>query len=382
MSEPNTHFAPAGRVSITEARQAAGRVSTDPVVTMLLRAYGGLVAIVNEQRQILVVNEGLLSFLGIEDAGECLGLRPGEAVKCVHAADGPDGCGTGTFCRTCGAAIALVLAAEEDAPQTRECLLTARSDDGELAMELLVRAVPFRLDGERVIALLLQDIRAEKRRQALERIFFHDVRNTITGIVGISRHLALEAGNSETAESLRCLSTRLADEVEAQQILLAIEAGEYRDRKRRVKLSEVLQHLRDVFCYHTVSQDRTFGIEPVEGEDRLLSLDAALLERVLVNMVRNAFEATPEGGVVRLFARAGADGVSFRVWNEGCIPEEAAMRIFQRYFSTKGEPGRGLGTYSMKLLGEQYLGGSIRFTTSLEEGTEFVFSLPADVVAG
>ena len=52
------------------------------------------------------------------------------------------------------------------------------------------------------------------------------------------------------------------------------------------------------------------------------------------------------------------------------------MRIFQRYYSTKGEPGRGLGTYSMKLFGEQYLGGEVRFDTSESEGTVFSLRLP------
>ena len=51
------------------------------------------------------------------------------------------------------------------------------------------------------------------------------------------------------------------------------------------------------------------------------------------------------------------------------------MKIFQRSFSTKGE-GRGLGTYSMKLLTERYLGGRVSFTTSADEGTIFKVALP------
>lgn len=40
------------------------------------------------------------------------------------------------------------------------------------------------------------------------------------------------------------------------------------------------------------------------------------------------------------------------------------LRIFQRSFSTKGAKGRGLGTYSMKLFGETYLGGQVSFRSS------------------
>jgi sensor histidine kinase regulating citrate/malate metabolism len=64
------------------------------------------------------------------------------------------------------------------------------------------------------------------------------------------------------------------------------------------------------------------------------------------------------------------------VWNHQSIPEDIARRVFQRNFSTKEEAGRGVGTYSMKLLGEQILGGRVRFSTSPEEGTVFSFSLP------
>jgi sensor histidine kinase regulating citrate/malate metabolism len=55
-----------------------------------------------------------------------------------------------------------------------------------------------------------------------------------------------------------------------------------------------------------------------------------------------------------------------------------AKQIFQRSFTTKGELGRGVGTYSMRLLGGQYLGGHVHFTTSEEEGTEFSIRLPLE----
>jgi len=68
--------------------------------------------------------------------------------------------------------------------------------------------------------------------------------------------------------------------------------------------------------------------------------------------------------------------VSFHVWNQGEIPEGIALRVFQRYFSTKHGTGRGLGTYSMKLLGERYLGGRVVFTTEAAAGTTFRCNLP------
>ena len=62
--------------------------------------------------------------------------------------------------------------------------------------------------------------------------------------------------------------------------------------------------------------------------------------------------------------------------NGGVIPPEVQARIFQRSFSTKAARGRGLGTYSMKLLGERYLGGEVSFVSTPETGTVFSIRLP------
>ena len=68
--------------------------------------------------------------------------------------------------------------------------------------------------------------------------------------------------------------------------------------------------------------------------------------------------------------------VVFAVHNTEVMPEEVQLQVFQRSFSTKGQPGRGIGTYSMKLLGERYLGGKVSFTSQPSEGTTFRLAIP------
>jgi CheY-like chemotaxis protein len=58
------------------------------------------------------------------------------------------------------------------------------------------------------------------------------------------------------------------------------------------------------------------------------------------------------------------------------MPLAVQERIFLRSFSTKSRQGRGLGTYSMKLLGEQYLGGKVSFISNEQSGTVFHFDVP------
>ena len=97
---------------------------------------------------------------------------------------------------------------------------------------------------------------------------------------------------------------------------------------------------------------------------------------MLVNLVKNAVEACPEGQSVTVGCAPQEDKVRFTVHNPAFIPREVQLQIFQRSFTTKGA-GRGLGTYSVKLLTEQYLQGQVGFTSSPEQETVFFVTLPA-----
>ena len=101
-----------------------------------------------------------------------------------------------------------------------------------------------------------------------------------------------------------------------------------------------------------------------------------LLRRVLGNLTKNALEATPEGGTITLAVQADDDTVQFSVNNPTVMPEEVKKQVFQRSFSTKGGSGRGVGTYSVKLLTERYLGGAVTFTSESPAGTTIAVSLP------
>ena len=103
-----------------------------------------------------------------------------------------------------------------------------------------------------------------------------------------------------------------------------------------------------------------------------------MLRRIVGNMVINALEAVPAGETVRVSLDVGAEEVCIKVTNRGEIPKDVQLRMFKRSFSTKGASGRGIGTYSMKLFGERYLGGRVGFRC-LNGETEFFFKLPHNV---
>ena len=103
--------------------------------------------------------------------------------------------------------------------------------------------------------------------------------------------------------------------------------------------------------------------------------DPTLLRRVVGNMVKNGLEGSAENETVRLSCQSSKTGIEFLVHNPQFMPRHVQLQVFQRSFSTKGK-NRGLGTYSMKLLGEQYLRGKVSFTSYPEGGTTFRIWLP------
>jgi hypothetical protein len=92
-------------------------------------------------------------------------------------------------------------------------------------------------------------------------------------------------------------------------------------------------------------------------------------------MIKNALEAIPQGQTVTLQCQEQGDDVVFSVNNPGVMPRDVQRQVFQRSFSTKSKSGRGIGTHSIKLLGERYLGGEVGFTSDPSDGTTFSIRL-------
>ena len=136
-----------------------------------------------------------------------------------------------------------------------------------------------------------------------------------------------------------------------------------------VKIGSILDLLAGIFAGHEASRGKHLDLAGTNADETILT-DHSRLVRVLTNMFTNAFEATPAGGTVRLWTRGDADSIEFCVWNEGVIPKPVALQIFCRSFSTKKGPVR-VGTFSMKLFGERYLGGKVGFTSTDADGTIF-----------
>ncbi len=376
-----THFASPERLTDEELRNEIEIVSKNAIVDELLHSVSGVLAVLNEHRQILALNDALLNMLGITDFEEVLGLRPGEAVKCIHACEMPGGCGTSEFCSTCGAVISILSSLATGKTEEGKCALTIEKNGTRQDLYFRVRCSPVDYDSRRYLLLFLQDTTYHQRLAALERVFFHDINNIITGILSANEMIALKVKElrldgqfQDLPEMAHRLCVRLVNEIKMQYSVSQTDACSFQPTYNTVKLSDVILEIRDVFANNPVSHKRSLIVSG-ETPDLSFATDISLLMRVLNNMITNAFEETEEGGEVRVWVEPSRENVTFNVWNRQVIPADVARRIFQRNFSTKAEMGRGYGTFSMKFFGEGILGGKVDFSTSEEGGTVFRFTV-------
>lgn len=374
-SPATTYFASALRYDDEVLLHQRRLVEDSQFLGKLLDSLPIIVMAVNDARQVVYGNDGVLKFLGLEALELIIGLRPGEVLGCRHAYEEPNGCGTTEYCRTCGA-VHSILKGLSGSNDLQECRII-RSDGN--AMDLRVWSIPLGVKEEHFTVLTLTDISHEKRRQALERIFFHDVLNTVTGIYGFCTLLKTETrnGGHEYLEIINELTDQLVQEIYAQRDLLAAENSELIVKLTDSNTAHLLKTLAAAFRKQDSAPQVTMLIAP-DSEAVTFTTDTVLLTRILRNMIKNAIEAVPELGTVTLAARVIDNAsIQFSVHNQGFMPKDIQLQIFQRSFSTKG-PGRGLGTYSMKLLTERYLKGSVSFTSSPVYGTTFYVTIPRE----
>lgn len=372
-----TFFAPAGRADDQHLSQQQLSVSQAAFIASVLDSVSDMVLVLNEQRQIVAANQRLLEAFGVADQVSLIGMRPGEAAGCIHSDEGPDGCGTAEPCSACGAVLT-ILASQETATQSEgECRIVI-SRNGGTALDLGVQATPLIVEDVQYTILALKDIGSDKRRQVLERTFFHDVLNTVGGLKGISELLADSDGLNPESEAeykgwMVDLSDNLVEEIQQQRRLLEAERGEYLPLMKETDLGELLAEVCQLYGNHVRTPDRSVILE--NAPTLTITTDRSMLRRIVGNMVLNALEAVPAGGVVRVSAENVPEQVCIKVRNQGEIPKDVQLRMFKRSFSTKSSSGRGIGTYSMKLFGERYLGGNVGFE-SRDGETVFFIRLP------
>ena len=228
-----TYYASPERAEGEELSRHISVVAGSPVVSELLNSINGLLAVLNEHRQIVSLNESFLEMIGIENPHAALGMRPGEVLDCIHSHKEPGGCGTSRACATCGAAAAILASIKGDRPAEEICTLQARRKGRSLDLVMIVRSQPIMIENRKFLLLFLQDITRQQQQAALEKTFFHDINNMLMSLLGASDMLLAEH-SSDTARMIKQVAMRLNSEVAIQRTLSIEKTGRYQVHIHRV----------------------------------------------------------------------------------------------------------------------------------------------------
>ncbi len=146
----------------------------------------------------------------------------------------------------------------------------------------------------------------------------------------------------------------------------------FRLNRETFALSEIVLSARQSLSQQSTGKNVDFRY--TETEPILVHADKSLLRQCLLNLLKNAFEATTKG-TVTVGAEKSRRRVIIRIADTGGgIPEAELSRIFDPFFTTKKE-GMGIGLYLAKKIVDAH-GGRIEAASRLGRGTSFTIQLP------
>lgn len=226
----------------------------------------------------------------------------------------------------------------------------------------------------------LVQIESERLRNSLLSALSHDLRTPLAVLYGLSQTLetlpGLPAQARELSLTLQQQSRRVGAMVNNLLDMARLESGSLQLNRQWQPLEEVvgtsLQILGDSLSQHRLQMRLPQDLP-------LLHLDAALMERVLCNLLENAVKYTPAGAQIVLAAVAEADQVVLSVEDDGPgLPagrEEQLFNKFSRGEKESSTPGVGLGLAICRAIVDAH-GGRIWAERSALGGAAFKIALP------
>lgn len=340
----------------------------------IINTLPGFVLILDEDRRLLHSNRSFSDSNIITNFDKALNARPGELFQCVNSNKNKRGCGFSESCELCGAFRAMAVSKQTGERISEDFKILAKDKGLLKSYNFVIHSSAFLNEGKQFYIVSLEDISNKKRKEELEKIFFHDILNSISSLFGIIYLIKQnESLDTKYADILEAIYNTLLDIVMEQKQFMQAENKKLNINTSELHSMDILIEVRLHFNENTYRSSNLVIAE--DSINTVFQSDDSLLKRILINMIKNALEASDNQDKIQIGTKFQGDKLRFWVHNPGVIPKNTQLLIFERSNSTKGS-GRGLGTFSMKLLGENYLGGQVDFKSSEEEGTTFWIDLP------
>lgn len=284
--------------------------------------------------------------------------------------------------------------------QMREHLVGERRVEMEGPDDLLQRRIHMAIEpiqrselddtGDRPFALIIvRDVTEVHREKVLEgrktrfealhlvvRSLAHELGNPLAALRATVEVLTDNIHRFEPAKIDTYLERLLAGTERLQLIVdRSLREQEFaRLTLRRIPLSLLLERTRDLFADDMAARQITFEVSPLKTGELWLLGDLTAIEEVLGNLVRNAMEATSQGGTISLGHSREAEKILLIVRDNGRGMDELQLgQVFQPFFTTNAS-SMGIGLAFVHHLITK-MGGTIKVDSQVGQGTEVTLEL-------
>ena len=225
-----------------------------------------------------------------------------------------------------------------------------------------------------------QQLLEEEKLAAVGRLssaIAHEIRNPVAMI---SSSLKMAAGNDLDAQQRREMFDIAAKEAARLEKL----TGDFLTYARPLPLSRTISSVSDTVHYvasacRAYAGEKGVGLAVDVAPDLKVSMDSTKIQQVLLNLVKNAIEASPHGQTVKLTAEECEGGVRLGVENAGVvIPDAELTKMFEPFFTTK-PGGTGLGLAITRNIARAH-GGDLALSCNEPGKVCFTIKIPGQKV--
>lgn len=218
--------------------------------------------------------------------------------------------------------------------------------------------------------------KAEMIREEVERLNRHDLKSSLTLVIGYPEILlgteGLTPEQRRYIKRIEAAGYRMLDMVRNHLDMFKMEKGIYTLRNNRLDMVELLCGLEEEFVPLLRSSQVTLNMS-MDGKDITgmeefsIQGEDPLIRAMVRNLIQNAVEASGKGDTVYVYLRNGTRK-RLTIQNTGMVPKDIQPRFFEKYATHGKEHGTGLGTYFAALVARTHQAG-IAMKTDAARGT-------------
>lgn len=252
------------------------------------------------------------------------------------------------------------------------------SDDGELQGYIIViRNVSKSLEIEEKSAQL-------KKLVALGRIssgVAHDFNNVLTGVLGRVQLMKMSTTDPYLSNSLDMIEKSALDGAAKVRRIQDFSRAKRGDISETIDLNQLIKDVVDLtkpkWNYAAILKGIIIKLVVELSENLYILGDQSELRNAFTNLIFNAVEAMPEGGIITISAEKRGDRIAVMFKDVGIgMTEETVEKVFDPFFSTKGGTGTGLGMSEVYGVVQRH-SGQIDVNSKVGQGTTITITFPA-----